>query len=177
MPPQKPLSVSPFLRLMLFFFAFIIGIETGAASFVTVVVFPAWASSAELARGWLPTMPYIMEEGDFFMYASSLSMLTSIITLIAGFRSPGPLRKWILISTIGFIIVFIWSILYFIPIQDTTLKGDASAALSDAELESKLKTFVMLNYGRIAMLFIIFPSALQALRLSLTTLNLPGQDQ
>jgi len=158
--------IKPFLYLMLFIFAYIIGIETGAASFVSVVVFPVWASSAEAARGWVPEMPYILEEGDFFKYASSLSMLASIITLIAGWRAPAPLRKWILIGTIGFIIVFVWSMLYFIPVQDTTLKGEASAKLTTEELESKLKMFGNLNYLRLAMLYIIFWAALRALRLS-----------
>ena len=169
MPAIQSPSIGPFLYLMLFVFAFIIGIETGAASFVTVVVFPIWASSAEAARGWVPEMHYLLEEGDFFMYASSLSMLTSVITLIAGWKAPAPLRKWILISTIGFIIIFVWSVLYFVPIQDTTLKGDASAGLSTAELESKLRTFIQLNYIRIAMLYGVLGSALYALRISSRT--------
>ena len=169
MTETYPPYVKPFLRLMLFIFAYIIGIETGAASFVTVVVFPIWASSAEAARGWVPEMPYILEEGDFFMYASSLSMLASIITLFAGWHAPSPLRKWILIGTIGFIIVFVWSMLYFVPIQDTTLKGEASAKLSTEELEAKLSSFVHLNYVRLAMLYVILGAALQALRLSYRT--------
>ena len=166
MPAIHSTTIRPFLYLMLFVFAFIIGIETGAASFVTVVVFPIWASSAEAARGWVPEMPYILEEGDFFMYASSLSMLTSVITLIAGWKAPPPLRKWIMISTIGFIIIFIWSVLYFVPIQDTTLKGDASAGLSVEKLELKLRTFVQLNYIRVAMLYGVLGSALYALRIA-----------
>ena len=166
MTKTDPTYVKPFLRLMLFLFAFIMGIETGAASFVTVVVFPLWASSAEAARGWVPGMPYILEEGDFFMYASSLSMLASVITLVAGWRAPAPLRKWILIATIGFIFVFVWSMLYFVPIQDTSFKGEAGAKFSTEELESKLKAFVNLNYVRLAMLYIILGAALHALRLS-----------
>lgn len=162
---NDPSRIKPFLYLMIFIFAFIMGIETGAASFVTVVVFPLWASSAEAARGWLPELPCYLEEGDFFMYASSLSMLSAVVTLIAGWHAPSPIRKWILIPTIGFIIVFVWSILYFVPIQDTTLKGVANAQLSNEELESKLQTFVQLNYIRVAMLYFILGCALHAVRL------------
>ena len=100
------------------------------------------------------------------MYASSLTMLASIVTLIAGWRAPQPLRKWILIGTVGFIIVFIWSILYFVPIQDTSLKGEASARFSDAELDSMLKNFVNLNYLRVAMLYVILFCALKAVRIA-----------
>ena len=164
MTTNYPPRTNPFLRLMLFIFAFIVGIETGAASFVTVVVFPLWASSAEAAAGWVPGMPYHLEEGDFFMFASPLTMLVSIITLIAGWRAPASVRKWILIGTIGFIFVFVWSVLYFVPIQDTSFKGAAGAQFSPAELESKLRTFVQLNYVRVAMLYVILGTALQALR-------------
>lgn len=155
-------SVSPALRIILFCFTFILGIESGAASFVMVVVLPVWASSAEAARGWLPDMPYILEEGDFFMYASTSTMLLSIITLIASWRAPAHIRKWILIPSIGFICIFVWSMLYFVPIQDTTLKGNASAALSDTELESKLNMFINLNYIRVLSLWIFFACALHA---------------
>ena len=159
-------GINPFLRVMLFIFAFIVGIETGAASFVSKVVYPLWASSVERARGWLPSLPCHLEEGDFFMYASSLTMLTSIITLIAGWRAPQPLRKWIMIGTIGFIIIFIWSIIYFVPIQDTSLKGEASARFSDAELDSMLRNFVNWNYLRVAMLYVILGAAIQSIRLA-----------
>lgn len=158
--------ITRFLRLMLIIFAFIVGIETGAASFVTVVVFPLWASSAEAAIGWLPDSPYHLEEGDFFMFASPLTFLTSIVTLAVAWRSPSPLRKWILIATIGFIIIFIWSVIYFIPIQDTTFKGEAGLKLEKAVLESKLQTFVLLNYVRVVALYIIFGCALHAIRLA-----------
>lgn len=160
------LNATPFLRLMLFIFAFIMGIETGAASFVMVVVFPVWASSAEAAAGFLPSMPYHFEEGDFFMYSSSLSILATIITLIAGWRAPAQIRKWLLIATIGFIFIFVWSMIYFVPIQDTSLKGVAGSKFSIEELESKLHAFVMLNYVRVAMLWIILGAALHALGLS-----------
>jgi hypothetical protein len=166
MTTNNPPRINPFLHLLLFIFAFVVGIETGAASFVTVVVFPLWASSAEAAAGWVPGMPYHLEEGDFFMYASSTTMLASVITLIAGWRAPTPVRKWILTGTIGFIIVFVWSVLYFIPIQDTSFKGEAGAQFSTEVLESKLKTFVQLNYLRVAMLYGILATALHALGLS-----------
>ena len=100
------------------------------------------------------------------MYASSLTMLASIITLVAGWRAPQPLRKWILIGTVGFIIVFIWSILYFVPIQDTSLKGEASARFSDEELDSMLRNFVNWNYLRVAMLYVILGAAIQSIRLA-----------
>ncbi len=166
MTQTYPPHVKPFLQLMLFILAFCMGIETGGATFVMVVAFPVWTASAEAATGFVHGVRYHFEEGAFFMYSTSLTMLTSVITLIAGWRAPSPMRTWILIATIGFIIVFAWSILYFIPIQDTALKGPAGAKFSPQELETKLGTFVQLNYLRIAMLWIFLGASLHALRLT-----------
>lgn len=149
-------QLKPFLKWMLFIYAFILGIETGAASFVTVVVFPLWASSPGAATGWLPSLPCYLEEGDFFMFASTGTMLAALLTFIAGLRAPVHLRKWILIASVGFIIIFIWSMIYFVPVQDTTLKGAAGAQLDPEVLGSKLRMFVNLNYIRVGSLYFIF---------------------
>src|SRR5688500_8182709 len=94
-----------FLHRVLFAYAFILGLETGAAAFVTRVVFPLWASSPEAVTSWKPDSPFYLEEGDFFMFASPLTMLLAIITLIAGWKAPPPIRFWIRLATISFILV------------------------------------------------------------------------
>src|SRR5687767_3258296 len=99
-----------FLYWSLFAFTALIGIELGAAAFVTVVVFPLWASSPEAATGWTKDLPYYLEEGDFFMFASPSVMLFALITLIAAWRARPSLRFWIRMATISFIIVFVWSV-------------------------------------------------------------------
>jgi hypothetical protein len=92
-------------------------------------------------------------------------MLLSIITLIAGWRTAPPLRFWLRAATITFIIIFIWTIAYFIPLQDL-VKGDAGRAYPAAELDSMLQWFVGLNYIRQVMLLFAFLAALHSLGLS-----------
>src|SRR5688572_9231877 len=110
MADQIPLGISQnpgrFLHWTLFAFAAILGIETGAGLFTTVVVFPVWAASPEAAIGFRPEAAYYLEEGDFFMFSSSLSLLASIVTIIAGWRATPPLRKWLRFASISFIVVF-----------------------------------------------------------------------
>ena len=156
----------PFLHWILFAFAALIGIEAGAGAFTTIVVFPLWAASPEAAIGWRPDMPYYLEEGDFFMIATPLVTLSAIVTLIAGWRAAPPLRLWLKIATISFLLVSAWSIAYFVPIQDLSFKGEAGTKMPRAELDAKLKTFIALNYIRQAILLFAFGSALHALGLS-----------
>ena len=156
----------PFLHWTLFAFTALMGIEAGAAAFTTVVVFPLWASSPEAAIGWRPDMPYYLEEGDFFMIASPLVTLSAIVTLIAGWRAAPPLRLWLRMATISFLLVSAWSAAYFIPVQDVSFKGEAGTKMPRAELDARLQTFVALNYIRQAMVLFGFGSALHALGLS-----------
>jgi hypothetical protein len=161
-------SQSPrrFLHWILLAFTFFVGIEAGAGSFVTIVVFPLWAASPEAAIGWRPDIPYYLEEGDFFMFSSSITMLTAIITLIAGWRAAPPLRLWVRVSTIAFLFIAVWSILYFIPIQDVTFKGEAGTRIPRDVLEAKLQNFVLLNYVRQIILLFSFFTAIHATGLS-----------
>src|SRR5687768_2161169 len=155
-----------FLHWTIFIFAALLGIELGAAAFTSVVVFPVWTASPEAAIAWTPGNPYHMEEGDFFMFASPSVMLASIIALIASWRAAPQLRFWLRIASILFIVIFVWSMVYFVPIQDTTLKGEAGANLPREELASKLRMFASLNYIRIAAIVVSFGCTLHALGLS-----------
>ena len=158
-------QVSPFLRGLLFAFAALMGIEFGAGMFVTAVIFPLWTASPEAAIGWTANRPYYVEEGVFFIVISPTLFLLSIITLIAGWRAAPPLRFWLRIATISFIILFVATLAYFVPLQDM-VKGEAGTKVSTAELGLMLKRFVALNYIRQAIGLFAFGSALHALGLS-----------
>jgi hypothetical protein len=165
-PPVNSKTPSLFLQWTLFGFAALLGIELGAGAFTTVVVFPVWAASPEAAIGFRPGVPYYLEEGDFFMFSSTITTLASIVALIAGWRTTPSLRKWIRVASILFIIVAIWSAFYFIPVQDVSFKGEAGSQIPRDELASMLKTFVSLNYVRQVMIVVSFIAALHALGLA-----------
>lgn len=169
--PGGSVKHSWFVHWTLFIFTVLIGIEAGAGAFVTIVVFPLWAASPEAAIGWKPEIPYYLEEGDFFMYSSSLATLGAIVTLIAGWRTSPPLRFWTMLATISFLVVAAWSIAYFIPVQDVSFKGEAGTKMPYAELQEKLKTFVALNYIRQVISLFSFGAALHALGLSYRTMS------
>ena len=134
--PSAAWHPSPLLRWLLFAFTALVGIELGAGLFVTRIVFPLWASSPEASIGWTVGSPRYIEEGDFFMFSSPTLMLLCIATLIAGWRAAPPLRLWLRISTISFIIIFIWTVAYFLPLQ-ALVKGDPGRQYTTAEISSK----------------------------------------
>lgn len=155
----------PRLGWLLFAFTALMGIELGAGAFVTAVICPLWTASPQAALGWTANTPYYVEEGVFFILVSPLLLLLSIVTLIAGRRAAPPLRLWLRIATISYMLIFIVTLAYFVPLQDM-VKGEAGTKISMAELSSMLQRFAALNYLRQAIGLLTFGAALHALGLS-----------
>lgn len=163
--PASSWQPRPFLRWLLFAFTALMGLELGAGAFVTTVIFPLWTASPEAAIGWTVKTPYYIEEGVFFRLVSPSLFLLSIVTLIAGWRAEPPLRLWLRIATISFIALFVATLVYFVPLQDT-VKGEAGIKVPVAEFGSMLQRFVALNFFRQAIGLLAFAAALHALGLS-----------
>lgn len=155
----------PLLRWLLFAFTALMAIQLGAGAFVTAVIFPLWTASPEAAIGWTANTPYYVNEGVFFMIADPLLFLLAIVTLIAGWRAAPPLRLWLRIAAISYILIFIVTLAYFVPVQDM-MKGEAGTKVATAELSSMLQRFVALNYIREAIGLLVFGAALHTLGLS-----------
>ena len=151
-------------RIILFAFAMALALETGAGLFTSVVVYPVWTASPEIVATWKPTLPYFMQEGDFFMYMSSTTMLLSLVTTIAFLRRRDRVRPWALAASLTFVAVFIWTMAYFLPAQDW-VQGDPALTLPREEVASILENFVALNWLRQAMLVGAVVAALHALGL------------
>ena len=155
-------------------FAYVVatGIETGAALFASVVVFPVWTASPEVVITWKPEMPYYMQEGDFFMFASSMTIVLALAVVIVYARRRGSssARPWALASALTFLLLAAVTGAYFLPEQDR-LHGDAGAALPRAEVAAALERFVELNWIRQALLVVAFIAAVHALGLSYRSAN------
>jgi hypothetical protein len=155
---------------ILFVYVVALGIQTGAGLFTSVVVYRVWAASPEVVIGWKPTMPYFMEEGWFFMFASPTTTLLALVVAATMWRAKVPSRPWALGSALAFIVVAAVTGAYFLPIQDE-VHGDAGAALPREELAGMLEQFVALNWIRQAILVSAFIAAIHGLGLSYRNLQ------
>lgn len=147
---------------ILFAYVIALGIETGAGLFTSVVVFPVWTASPEIVISWKPTLPYFMQEGNFFMFSSSTTMILALAVVIVSRRLPAEVRPWALGSGAIFLVAAVWTMAYFLPVQNR-MHGDAGARVPRAELAAMLQHFVALNWIRQALLLVAFIAAVHAL--------------
>src|SRR5687768_13112426 len=113
---------------LLMAFCLVLGIETGAGIFEALVIVPLWSASAAAARGWGEGAKYLAEGWRFFGVFSRLLLLLTLATLLAGWRSPRPLRRWLLISVVIVLALMAATLAYYVPGQ-YAMKGATPAAL------------------------------------------------
>jgi Domain of unknown function (DUF1772) len=152
-------------RWLLTAFCLILGLETGAGFYEARVAIPLWSASVEAARGWNVGTIYVVDGAHFFVFFTPLLILSTLATLIIGWRSPQPLRKWLLTSTGIILVLIIATILYFIPTL-MAVKGPAPVSFSDAVLARKIRLWVILNWIRQGLGLVAFAFALYAVGLS-----------
>jgi hypothetical protein len=152
-------------RWLLTAFCLILGLETGAGFYEARVVIPLWSTSVEAARNWNVGTIYVVDGAHFFVFFTPLLILSTLATLIVGWRSPQPLRKWLLISTGIVLVLIIATILYFIPTL-MVVKGPKLVPFSDAELVTKIRLWAILNWIRQLLGLVAFVFALYGVGLS-----------
>lgn len=162
---QSGKRVGSLFRRLLFIYAFVLGIYLGGAIFETVVIVPMWSASAEAARYFNQNPLSTFNTGNFFFIIAPLSTLLAIATLIAGWRTAQPLRFWIRLAIIPFLIIFLATAFYFVP-EQIAIKGAPAQNLSDAELTARASRWVLLNWIRFSSAFPIWGMTLHALGLS-----------
>ena len=158
-------KVSASVRWLLFAYAFVFGIYMGGGLFETVVVTPMWSASAEAARQFNQNPVSAVNSGNFFLIIAPLSLLLAIVTLIAGWRIAQPIRFLLRLQVITFLLIFAVTIIYFVPESDA-IKGAAAQSLSDAEISQRASRWVLLNWVRLSVAFLLWGMILHALGLA-----------
>src|SRR5690349_9443336 len=102
------------VRLILFAYVVVLGLETGAGLFTSMAVFPVWTASPEIVIGWKPSMPYYVQEGNFFMFSSSATTLLAIAVLVVNKKLAPESRRLAIGSAVAFLVVAVWTGAYFI---------------------------------------------------------------
>lgn len=147
-----------FLRLFITFLSF----EAGAGLYETRVLIPLWSSSPpETIRNWNSTLT-IRSRERFWKLIHPALILSAVVTLAAGWKTPPKHRKWLLMSTLASLLVEVASLAYFVPTL-VKLLVDRGQGFSDEEIMTKANTWVKLNGVRAAVGTAGFLAALRAL--------------
>ena len=163
--PLEGKRISPLVKWLLFAYAFVFGVYVGGGIFETVVVTPLWGASAEAARYYNQNLHSHLQTGNFFIIIAPLTTLLSAVTLIAGWRTAQPIRFWLRLQTIVFLILFIVTLFYYAPEQNA-IKGAAAQNWSDAELAARASRWVLLNWVRFFVAIVLWGMLFHALGLA-----------
>lgn len=132
----------------LFVFAALYGIYIGGGLFETVVIVPVWSVSAEAMRAWGSNPLSAIDGARFFMVMSPLTALLAVLTGVFGWNAPAPLRFWLRLSVVLYLLQFAVTIGWFVP-EQMAIKGPTMIkSLSDAEIMARAWRWIMLNYVR-----------------------------
>jgi hypothetical protein len=142
-------------------FTFALAVNIGAALLASTVIFPVWSASPAAARAWTGEV----NEAAFFMRVSPAVLLLAVASLLMSRRVPVESRRWIRMSAGLYLLFFAATLAYFVPGQEA-LHGAGGASIADAELSSRLQTWVALNWVRQAVGAFALGAALYALTLS-----------
>ncbi len=160
-------------EISLWVFIICLGILIGATVFEALVITPLWAGSPpESVRGWNENPRYAIESRIFFGLIAPALLLSTLVSLIAGWNMPWTRRKWLVAAVICSFIGFFATVLFFVPIlRETTFTR--GAGLSDAEIVEKVSSWVTYNWWRMALQTFGWLAALRALSLRYLPPNSP----
>lgn len=140
-------------QILLWLFVILAGIVIGAGLYEMRVIVPLWANSPpESAWYWeaqrLANPQYAPNSGiRFWVFVTPAHILVSLATLIAGLRTRGEHRKWLLISTIIFLLMHASALLWFVPTL-TRIMNSRTLGVSPEEIVAKTHLWVTLSWMR-----------------------------
>lgn len=150
------------IQIVLWLFVLSAGLLSGASVFEHVVLTPLWAGSLpESVMEW----PHGGIQGRFFMIASPLYGLFSLVLAIASRWMPPSQRRWALIAGLSGIVVMVATVAFFLPILEKT-QVTRGAGLTGEEITRLVHRFETWNVGRWAVLIGGWIAGLRALSLS-----------
>jgi hypothetical protein len=152
-------------EISLWAFVISLGILIGATIFEAIVITPLWAGSPpESVRGWNENPHYAINSGKFFGLIVPALLLSSLVSLIVGWKMPWTRRKWLIAAVVCTLIGYAATSLFFVPILRETI-FTRGTGLTDPEIVGKVNSWVTYNWWRMALQIAGWLAALRALSL------------
>ncbi|SEN18752.1 protein of unknown function [Luteibacter sp. UNCMF331Sha3.1] len=144
------------------------GIGLGAKLFDLLVVAGAWGAAPPSSFALLPYGPkYPVTPGAFFQPLSALMAVAILSALIAAWRQPAALRRWLLLGTFAFVLIWAITPTIFWPMinaQYAIATGKTTATVAEAvDLTSR---WVAWDTFRVALIAIGFVASVRALTIA-----------
>ena len=135
------------------------GILSGGAIYEAVVTLPLWFGSLpDSVTSW--TRGSI--QAPFFMVATQAWVLLSVAVFALSFAMPRPVRPWARIPGVIGAVIFVWTMVFFIPVLMKT-QGNGGAGLSGEAITRYGLQWTHWNYLRVALLLGAWVVSIRAL--------------
>ena len=144
------------------------GVGLGAKVFDLLVVGGAWGASPPNSFALLPYGPkYPVSPGSFFQPLSVFMALTMAGALIAGWRQPRPLRRWLMTGVFAFFVIWAITPTVFWPMINAQYAiATGTATTSAAEAADLTARWIAWDWFRVALIAVGFFASLKALTLA-----------
>jgi len=155
-------------QIFLWLFVIALGITIGGGLYETLVLMPLWdtAPPDSVTAYYQHNIanPQIApnQGGRFWAFITPLTGLLAIAALLSGFRTRSEHRKWRITATVLTLIVFVFTIVWFVP-NIIKLTGEGVTTLSRDEVTNLTNWWVRLNWVRAVLYLAAFLAALRAL--------------
>jgi hypothetical protein len=139
----------------------------GAKVFDLVVLVGAWSASPPASLRLLPYGPdYPVDTGEFFIPSSAALLVSTVGALIVGWRTPLKYRAMLATSMLCIFSMLVLTVAMFWPLNAAlwaVAQNSSSAGQTPSEVVEIVRTWVALDWVRVAVGSIGFVSAVRAL--------------
>jgi hypothetical protein len=141
------------------------GIFVGAKLYDLIVPSGAWASDPP---GTLAISPYgfryPVNPGDFFRPSAGLIVLTSVGALASGWNTPFAYRRWLILSFVLIVVVWVFTLASFWPRNDQPFLA-AHGKIDAVDASRIAHEWIRYDWLRVSMMGAGFIAAVRALSL------------
>src|SRR5438132_6909584 len=132
------------------------GILLGSKLFDLRVLAGAWSASPPDSLSLIPYgSHYPVDTGQYFFPISAPLLVFSLLTLIAGWRTPPSYRVWLVLSLLMMLAIFIFTVFWFWPHNHAlwlVATGSPDALRDRTEIIRMARQWVSYDWLRVAMM-------------------------
>lgn len=159
----------PLTRFFIWVSVLMWGPLLGAKIFDLVVLAGAWSGSPPTSLRLLPYgSDYPVDTGEFFIPSSGVLLFATFGALASGWRTPLQFRAWLAASALAIFATLVVTVVVFWPLNFELWNyatGSPKATESVAQIIDKARTWVTMDWLRVAAAAIGFIASIRAISL------------